>query len=88
VGKGGERDKGNKNRTEKKVWKYINRERKQKESVSEEITTQEWEEWFMKLLEGRGRNTNEGETDGARGNRNHSGRESLEKVRRLISGGK
>jgi hypothetical protein len=34
------------------VWKYINRERKKKESVNEEITIQEWEEYFMKLLEG------------------------------------
>jgi hypothetical protein len=40
-------------RTEKEVWKYINRERKKKESVSEETTIQEWEEDFMKLLEGR-----------------------------------
>jgi hypothetical protein len=39
-------------RTEE-VWKYINRGRKKKESVSEEITMQEWEEYFMKLLEGR-----------------------------------
>jgi hypothetical protein len=38
-------------RTEREVWKYINRERK--EPVSEEITIQEWEEYFMKLLEGR-----------------------------------
>jgi hypothetical protein len=51
------------------VWKYINRERKKKESVSEEITIQEWEEYFMKLLEGR-----KEEADGAGGNRNHSGR--------------
>jgi hypothetical protein len=36
----------------------------------------------------RGRNTNEGETDGARGNRSHSGKENLEKARRMISGGK
>jgi hypothetical protein len=60
------------------VWKYINRERKKKESVSEEITIQEWEEYFMKLLEGRKEEgeagTNEGEADGAGGNRNHSGR--------------
>jgi hypothetical protein len=40
-------------RTEREVWKYINREGKKKESVSEEITMQEWEEYFMKLLEGR-----------------------------------
>jgi hypothetical protein len=41
--------------------------------VSEEITTQEWEEYFMKG--GRtGRNTHEREADGAGGNRNHSGR--------------
>jgi hypothetical protein len=40
-------------RTEREVWKYINRERKKKEPVSEEITIQEWEEYFMKLLEGR-----------------------------------
>ncbi|KAH0812093.1 hypothetical protein GEV33_010698 [Tenebrio molitor] len=40
-------------RTEREVWKYINRERKKKESVNEEITIQEWEEYFMKLLEGR-----------------------------------
>jgi hypothetical protein len=40
-------------RTEKEVWKYINRERKKKEPVSEKITIQEWEEYFMKLLEGR-----------------------------------
>jgi hypothetical protein len=35
------------------VWKYINRERKEKESVNEEITMQEWEEYLMKLVEGR-----------------------------------
>jgi hypothetical protein len=35
------------------VWKYINQKRKKKESVNEEITMQEWEEYFMKLLEGR-----------------------------------
>jgi hypothetical protein len=35
------------------VWKYINRERKKKEPVSEKITIQEWEEYFMELLEGR-----------------------------------
>jgi hypothetical protein len=40
-------------RTERELWKYINRERKEKESVNEEITIQEWEEYFMKLLEGR-----------------------------------
>jgi hypothetical protein len=40
-------------KTEKEVWKYINRERKKKESMSEEITLQEWEEYLMKLLEGR-----------------------------------
>jgi hypothetical protein len=48
------------------------RERKKKESVSEEITMQEWEEYFMKLLEGG--NKNEGEADGVRENRNHSER--------------
>jgi hypothetical protein len=37
----------------KEVWKYINREREKKGSVSEEITTQEKEEYFMKILEGR-----------------------------------
>jgi hypothetical protein len=35
------------------VWKYINRERKKKESVNEEITMQEWQEYLMKLVEGR-----------------------------------
>jgi hypothetical protein len=35
------------------VWKYINRERKKKEPASEKITIQEWEEYFVKLLEGR-----------------------------------
>jgi hypothetical protein len=40
-------------RTGEEVWKYINRERKKKESVSEEITLQDWEVYFMKLLEGR-----------------------------------
>jgi hypothetical protein len=39
-------------RTEKEVWKCINCERKKNESVSEEITMQIWEEYFMKLLEG------------------------------------
>jgi Fic family protein len=66
-------------RTEREVWKYINRERKKKEPVSEKITIQEWEEYFMKLLEGRkeegkGGNTKEREADGDGGNRNHSGR--------------
>jgi hypothetical protein len=40
-------------RTEKEVWKYINRERKKKEPVSDEITIEEWEEYLMKLLEDR-----------------------------------
>jgi hypothetical protein len=40
-------------RPEREVWKYTNRERKKKESVNEEITMQEWEDYFMKLLEGR-----------------------------------
>jgi hypothetical protein len=40
-------------RTEREVSKYTNRERKTKESVNEEITMQEWEDYFMKLLEGR-----------------------------------
>jgi hypothetical protein len=48
------------------------RERKKKESVSEEITMQEWEEYFIKLLEGG--NKNEGEADSVRENRNHSKR--------------
>jgi hypothetical protein len=46
---------------------------------SEEITMQEWEEYFVKLREkgrrkGRrkGRNTKEGEADGDGGNKNHS----------------
>jgi hypothetical protein len=42
------------------VWRYINQERKKKESVNEKITMQEWEEYFMKLLEGR---EEEGEAD-------------------------
>jgi hypothetical protein len=47
-GEGGERDK--EIRTVKEVRKYINGERRRKESVSEEITTQEWE-YLMGLLE-------------------------------------
>jgi hypothetical protein len=35
------------------VLKYINRGRKKKDLLSEEITMEEWEEYFMKLLEGR-----------------------------------
>jgi hypothetical protein len=68
----------NKIRTEREVWKYINRQRKKKESVSEEITMQEWE--VLHQTAGRekgrrrGRNTQEGEADGAGGNINHSGR--------------
>jgi hypothetical protein len=54
------------------------RERKKKEPVSEEITMQEWEEYFMKLLEGRKEEGEAGtqtkEKHGAGGNRNHSGR--------------
>jgi hypothetical protein len=61
-------------RTEREVWKYINRERKQKESVSEEITMPEWETAGREKRRRRGRITNEGEADGAGGNRNHSGR--------------
>jgi hypothetical protein len=60
------------------VWKYISRERKKKEPVSEKITIQEWEEYFMRLLEGRKEEgkvgtTKEREADGDGGNRNHSG---------------
>jgi hypothetical protein len=39
----GGRGRRNEIRTEKKVWKYINRKRKKKESVREEITMQEWD---------------------------------------------
>jgi DNA replicative helicase MCM subunit Mcm2 (Cdc46/Mcm family) len=40
-------------RREREVVKYINRERKKKEPVSEEITMQEWEDYFTKLMDGR-----------------------------------
>jgi hypothetical protein len=69
-GEGGERDK--EIRTVKEVRKCINGERRRKESVSEEITTQEWV-YLMGLLEGRekkGTNRNEEEADSARRNRN------------------
>jgi hypothetical protein len=55
-GEGGERDK--EIRTVKEVRKYINGERRRKESVSEEITTQEWE-YLMGLLGGRKKKGNE-----------------------------
>jgi hypothetical protein len=56
-------------RTEREVWKYINRERKKKESVSEEITINARMGRVLHETAGRdkrrrrGRNTNEGESE-------------------------
>ncbi|XP_024884387.1 uncharacterized protein LOC112462700 [Temnothorax curvispinosus] len=39
-------------RTESEVWKYINKERKIRDKVSEEISTEGWRQHFMGVLEG------------------------------------
>lgn len=40
-------------RTEQEAWKYINRFRKRKERVEEEISEEKWKKHFMKTLEGK-----------------------------------
>jgi hypothetical protein len=67
-------------RTEREVWKYINQKRKKKESVNE-VNASFNARMGRVLHETAGRKggrrrggyTNEGEADGAGGNRNHSG---------------
>jgi len=39
-------------RTEQEAWKYINRFRKKREVVKEEISEEEWKQHFMDILEG------------------------------------
>jgi len=39
-------------RTETEVWKYINKERKVRDKVSEEISMEGWRQHFMGVLEG------------------------------------
>jgi hypothetical protein len=58
-------------RTETEGWKYINRERKKKESVSEEMTCKNGKSIAWNYGKGESKkedkDTNEGEADGARG---------------------
>ncbi|XP_018406521.1 PREDICTED: uncharacterized protein LOC108782692 [Cyphomyrmex costatus] len=64
--------------TEAQAWEFINRGRKKREGVSKEIKMQEWEEYFMKALEGvKERSVGEGEKEGRR-----VGRKDEEGIRR------
>lgn len=40
-------------KTEAEAWKYINRYKKKRENIDEEITMEEWKNHFMELLERR-----------------------------------
>jgi len=37
-------------KTEGKVWKLINRERKRRKRINEKIRMEEWKEYFMRLM--------------------------------------
>lgn len=41
-------------KTETEAWKYINKKRKKKTSISKQITVEKWEQHFMRLLHGKG----------------------------------
>lgn len=60
---------------ESDVWKYINRNRKEKERTSDRIQKHEWREHFMKLLEGE----NEVRDDGEAGEEDESEDDRIEK---------
>ena len=55
-------------RTEGQVWKVVNRERKRRRGVNEEIKIEEWDEYFRELLVGGG-----GGMEGKKGGRNREG---------------
>ena len=40
-------------KNENEAWKFINKERKRKSNINEEITTSEWKTYFCELLNGR-----------------------------------
>lgn len=48
-----EKEKIKRIRTEQEAWKYINRFRKRREGVDEEISEEKWKKHFMKTLEGK-----------------------------------
>lgn len=62
-------------RREREVWEIVNRERKGRRGINEEIEIREWKKYFMGLLggvEGRvirglGRERGRGEKEGRRG---------------------
>jgi len=37
-------------RTERKIWELVNRERKRRKRINEEIRMEEWKEYFMRLV--------------------------------------
>lgn len=39
-------------RTETQIWKWINKGRKRRKKYNEEIKMEEWERYFIRLLEG------------------------------------
>lgn len=47
-----EEEKIRKIKTEQEAWKYINRFRKRRKGVSEEISEERWKRYFMETLEG------------------------------------
>ncbi|XP_043583227.1 golgin subfamily A member 6-like protein 22 [Bombus pyrosoma] len=48
-----EMEKIRKIRTEQEVWKYINKYRRRREEIDEEISEEEWRNHFMEMLEGK-----------------------------------
>ncbi|XP_050469789.1 uncharacterized protein LOC126863566 [Bombus huntii] len=47
-----EMEKINKIKTEQEAWKYINKYRRRKEVIDEDIREEEWKNYFMEMLEG------------------------------------
>lgn len=54
-------------RTQKQVWKVINRQRRRKVEVNKEIRMEEWDKYFRRLLGGLEREGGEGGGEGRGG---------------------
>ncbi|XP_024886718.1 uncharacterized protein LOC112464135 [Temnothorax curvispinosus] len=73
-------------RTESEVWKYINKERKIGDKVSEEISMEGWRQHFMGVLEGTDERILEEERRGGDDEEDLTDEETEKQIRRLKRG--
>lgn len=69
--------------TEGEAWKYINRFRKRRKKVDEEIEMDKWRDYYMDLLRGTRQRTIMEEEEEEEGNEKEEGEITKEELRRL-----